>query len=190
VRVGVGIIHKDSSEHPDAYLDILVSRAHEFGINLKRSQPVEYHFGLIPSEMGHAFAGNGIMAVGDAAGQASVLAGEGIRWAMKAGRMAGEVAAEALTANDTSREFLSKYEQRWHARFGRSLKIADAINKKISKWSDDHWDKRLELLKSFTPAQFGRALETDFSAGWSLNLLSNPAFLREGLKGFGERIGL
>lgn len=35
VRVGVGILHTDSDAHPDQYLDVLVERAAEFGVNLQ-----------------------------------------------------------------------------------------------------------------------------------------------------------
>ncbi|MGH9666961.1 MAG: NAD(P)/FAD-dependent oxidoreductase, partial [Bryobacteraceae bacterium] len=103
VRVGVGIIHGDSKEHPDQYLDGFVERSAQFGVNLAGAQPIEYHYGLIPSDgLAKVFTGNGIMGVGDAAGQSSALAGEGIRWAIKAGRMAGAVAGKAIAARDVS----------------------------------------------------------------------------------------
>ena len=97
VRVGVGVIHPDSDAKPDAYLESLVANAGRYGVNLRGAQPIEHHSGLIPSECFAArFAGDGILGVGDAAGQASSLLGEGIRWAIHAGKMAGEVAATAI----------------------------------------------------------------------------------------------
>jgi digeranylgeranylglycerophospholipid reductase len=169
VRVGVGIIHSDSDAHPDAYLDRLVEGADRFGVNLKNAQPVEYHYGLIPSEgMGDPFVGDGIMAVGDAAGQAPALVGEGIRWAIKAGRMAGTVAARAVKAADFSKEFLGQYQKQWASAFGKNLRIAYEINKRISKFGDDDWDRKTELLKSMTPRQFGEALQSNFAAAWAL----------------------
>ena len=50
VRVGVGIIHPDSREDPNQFLDRLVSEADRYGVNLKGAQPIEHHHGLIPSE--------------------------------------------------------------------------------------------------------------------------------------------
>jgi digeranylgeranylglycerophospholipid reductase len=192
VRVGVGILHTDSDAHPDQHLDVLVARAAEFGVDLRGAQPVEYHFGLVPSDgvLG-AFVGDGIMAVGDAAGQPSPLVGEGIRWAIKAGRMAGAVAVDALRANDCSKAFLARYQKQWNAKFGKNLRIAYEINKKIAQWDDDKWDRKTELLKLFTPHQFGEALQANFLAGWAFQLLwSHPTLLKEGFKEVADRLGL
>ena len=107
VRVGVGVIHPDSRENPDDYLDKLVAESGRLGVDLKGAQPVEHHTGLIPSErFVEKFAGDGILGIGDAVGNASSLVGEGIRWAIYAGRMAGEVAAPALAKSDVSRRAL------------------------------------------------------------------------------------
>ena len=63
---------------------------HRFRVDLTGSEVLEYHFGLIPSSgLASQFAGDRIMAVGDAAGQATLVAGEGIRLSMQAGLMAG-----------------------------------------------------------------------------------------------------
>jgi len=192
VRVGVGILHTDSDAHPDRYLDILVARSAEFGIDLKGAQPIEYHFGLVPSDgVLDSFVGDGIMAVGDAAGQPSPLVGEGIRWAIKAGRMAGAVAADAVKANDFSKSFLGRYQRRWNTKFGKNLRIAYEINRKIAQWDDAKWDRKTELLKLFTPYQFGQALQANFMAGWAFQLLwSHPTLLKEGFKEIADRLGL
>src|SRR5258706_6607719 len=80
VRVGVGIIHPDSSANPDSYLDRFLAGLARHGVDVSGAQPVEHHSGLIPSEQfARSFAGNGILGAGDATGQASSLLGEGIR---------------------------------------------------------------------------------------------------------------
>jgi digeranylgeranylglycerophospholipid reductase len=191
VRIGVGIIHADSDEHPDEYLRKLCANAEQFGINLKNAQPIEYHYGLIPSEgLLETLVGNGILGVGDATGQASALVGEGIRWAIKAGTMAGKVAAEAVSAGDCSAQYLRKYEQQWKNTHGTNLRIAYEINKKISRWDDSKWDRKTELLKLFTPQQFGQALQANFLAAWPLRLIcSHPSLMKEGFKEVMERLG-
>ncbi|HEY1758822.1 MAG TPA: NAD(P)/FAD-dependent oxidoreductase [Bryobacteraceae bacterium] len=167
VRVGVGVVHPDSSENPEAYLDRLVSEAHRFGVNLKGAQPVEHHTGLIPSEQfTDRFVGNGIIGVGDAVGNASSLLGEGIRWAIHAGRMAGEVAAKALDKGDVSRAALEPFERQWRKRFGADLRLAHKINVRISGWSDQKWDQRTGLLKLLSPDQFAEALKTNLRGRW------------------------
>ena len=181
VRVGVGIIHPDSQEPPDAYLDRLVGGVSRYGVNLSGAQPLEHHAGLIPSECyASKFAGDGILGVGDAAGQASSLLGEGIRWAIHSGRMAGEVAANAIEKCDTSRRALGEFENRWVKRYGRNLRLAHKINQRISRWDDRKWDERLEVLKLLTPDQFVEALKTNLTGGWLLRFLArNPRALAE-----------
>ena len=185
VRVGVGIIHPDSDAKPDAYLDALVSGAAGYGVNLSGAQPLEHHSGLIPSEcFAPRAAGNGILGVGDAVGQASSLLGEGIRWAIHAGKMAGEVTAEAIEKNDVSRATLSAFEREWGKRNGSNLRLAHKINQRIARWDDRKWDERLEVLKLLTPDQFVEALKTNLTGSWLLrfllrNMLSNPRALAE-----------
>jgi digeranylgeranylglycerophospholipid reductase len=167
VRVGVGVIHPDSRGKPDEYLDALVANADRWGVNLRGAQPIEHHSGLIPSErFAEHFAGDGILGVGDAVGNASSLLGEGIRWAIVAGRMVGEVVAEALDRDDTSRRSLAVFEHRWRGRFGNDLRLAHRINRRIASWSSAKWDQRLELLKLLTPEQFIEALKTNLTGGW------------------------
>lgn len=167
VRVGVGVIHPDSREKPENYLDALVESAGRFGVNLKGAQPLEHHSGLIPSEQFvEKFSGDGILGIGDAVGNASSLLGEGIRWAIHAGRMAGEVASRALQRGDVSRASLEPFERQWRRRFGADLRLAHEINLRISRWDDRKWDQRTELLKLLTPEQFAEALKTNLRGRW------------------------
>jgi digeranylgeranylglycerophospholipid reductase len=181
VRVGVGIIHPDSEAQPDAYLEALVAGAGHYGVNLRGAQPLEHHSGLIPSEcFAPQFAGNGILGVGDAAGQASSLLGEGIRWAIHAGRMAGEAAAAAIGNGDVSRAALSAFERQWVKRFGSDLRLAHKINQRIAHWDNGKWDQRIEVLKLLTPDQFVEALKTNLTGSWLLRFLArNPRALAE-----------
>lgn len=186
VRVGVGIIHPDATARPEDYLDALVKNSAVWGADLSGAQPIEYHFGLIPSEgLATHFVADGILAAGDAAGQASALVGEGIRWAMKAGRLAGAVAAEAIQGNDTSARFLKRYEARWRTEHGKNLSIAHEINKRISGWSDAQWNGGAELLALLTSEQFSEALASHFLARWTARfLLANPKLLKTGARKF------
>lgn len=184
VRAGVGVIHPDSKLNPEAFLDKLIAQAADWGVNLKGAQPIEYHYGLIPSEgMVEPFVGDGILAAGDSAGQPSQLLGEGIRWALFAGRMAGEVCAEALAAGDYSAAFLKRYQDRWMKKYGRDLTIAYEINKRIAAYDDSQWDNKVELMKQLSAPQFARALSSDFSPGfWAGLALSKPTLMWEGVR--------
>jgi digeranylgeranylglycerophospholipid reductase len=192
VRAGVGVIHRDSTADPNEYLDTLMERAQDFGVNVTGAQPLEYHYGLIPSDgVSEAYVADGIVAVGDAAGQASCLVGEGIRWAMKAGLMAGTLAAECVQADDVSKQALSRYHRQWTAAFGRSLRIAHEINKRIARWTDEQWDRRTDLLKAFTPDQFDQAIQSNFTGAWTAKLVwSHPELVRQGFRHVATRLGI
>jgi digeranylgeranylglycerophospholipid reductase len=189
VRVGVGVIHPDDASDPVKLLDSFVASAGRLGVDLTGAQPIEYHFGLIPSDMIETFVGDGILAVGDAAGHASTLVGEGIRWAILAGRMAGRVASSAVKERDISAAFLSRFQSEWLASYGRNLRIANVINRAIAKWDDNKWDEWTEYLAHFSPAEFATGLKTEFSLGWGLGVaLSHPRLAKAGLQKLFERL--
>ena len=186
VRLGVGVIHADTNANPEDYLNRLVENAERFGMDLRGAQPVEYHTGLIPSDgLSERFTGSGIMGVGDAAGQPSALLGEGIRWAIWAGHMSGEVAAESIHSRDYSAAFLSRYEKRWRSKFGANLRAAHEINKRIATWSDERWDWGTDTLARLTPLQFAQALRSDLTG-----MLWNPHVLKTGARELLRRAGL
>ena len=191
VRVGVGIIHPDSSANPEKYLESFVSCSPLLGIDLRNAQAMEYHQGLIPSEMSETFVGDGILGIGDAAGQASTLVGEGIRWAIRAGRMAGELGAEAVQENDVSKHSLARFESQWLQQHGRNLRTAYKINQKISKWDDEKWDQRTELLAMLSPEEFATALQINFTLGWALGVVwAHPRLIRAGFSSVLRKLGL
>jgi len=192
VRLGVGVIHADTNANPEDYLNRLVEKAGKFGMDLRGAQPVEYHTGLIPSDgLSECFVGDGILGAGDSAGQPSALLGEGIRWAIWAGTMAGQTAAESIAAHDNSAAFLSRYDKRWRDKFGANLRVAAQINRRIASWSDDRWDWGTDLLASLTPYQFGQALKTELLGAWAIKAFwSNPRLLKTGAKEILKRAGL
>lgn len=57
--------------------------------------------------------GNGIMVVGDAAGFMGTASSAGIPQALLSGRMAAEVAVEAVSRGDASKGVLKQYEEKW-----------------------------------------------------------------------------
>lgn len=186
VRLGVGVLHPDSGEDARVYLDRIMHDLPQLADKFTGASPVEYHTGLFPSEGPVArFSGDGLLLAGDAGGHGSTLVGEGIRFAIYSGQMAGTVAAEAVKAGDTSAAFLARFDRQWRARFGRDMDIAYMINKRIAGYSDEQWDHALDLMKRLTPAQMAQALRSDFTAGLVLGVLArNPGLLATGGKKF------
>jgi len=186
VRLGVGVLHPDCDDDARAFLDSIVHELPQLSDKFKHASPLEYHTGLFPSEGPlERFSRDGLLLAGDAGGHGSTLVGEGIRFAIYSGQMAGTVAAEAFKAGDTSAVFLGRFDKQWRARFGRDMDISYMINKRIANYSDEQWDNALDLMKRLTPAQVAQALRGDFSAGLVMGVLArNPGLVATGGKKF------
>jgi digeranylgeranylglycerophospholipid reductase len=186
VRLGVGVLRPDVDADAREYLDSFAERLPSLAPAFAGASPIEYHTGLFPSEgVVEHFVGEGLIATGDAAGHGSTLVGEGIRFAIYSGQMAGAVAAEATQAGDTSAQFLERYDREWRARFGREMEISYIVNQRIAAWSDQQWDAGIEILSRLTPAQAADLLRGDYSVGLFLGVLRrNPGLLRTGARKF------
>jgi len=77
---------------------------------------------LVPLTYQLGSYGDGILLAGDAAGHCSAITGEGIHYALRAGRIAGHVGAKALSQNDLTAHRLRSYEHEWRGQFGGDLK--------------------------------------------------------------------
>src|SRR5579863_9554863 len=186
VRLGVGVLHPDCDDDARIYLDSIIHDLPQLTEKFKDASPLEYHTGLFPSEGPVArFSRDGLLLAGDAGGHGSTLVGEGIRFAIYSGQMAGMEAAEAVKAGNTSGAYLERFDKQWRARFGRDMDISYMINKHIASYSDSQWDNALDLMKRLTPAQMAQALRGDFSAGLVLGVLArNPGLIATGGKKF------
>jgi electron transfer flavoprotein-quinone oxidoreductase len=95
--------------------------------------------------------GNGIMVVGDAAGFMSTASSAGIPQALLSGKMAAEVAAEAVSKGDASKDTLKQYEEKW-----RNSLISTLLNnygrRDYFRSTDPNFNKRQSLETYFWPA--------------------------------------
>lgn len=91
---------------------------------------------------------DGVMLVGDAAHQTDPLTGGGILNAMKAGIIAGEVAAKAVSAGDFRKEGLKDYENRWRADLGRHIARSYEYKEFFVKLSDNDFNQLFSSLKN------------------------------------------
>ncbi|MGZ7044013.1 MAG: NAD(P)/FAD-dependent oxidoreductase [Methanobacterium sp.] len=80
---------------------------------------------------------DGLMIVGDAAGHVNPITGGGIDLAAICAKIAGQVSAEAINNNDTSANFLKKYEEMWKAEIGDLIKRSLKYRKIFDKLNDD-----------------------------------------------------
>jgi digeranylgeranylglycerophospholipid reductase len=186
VRLGVGVIRPDVNVDARDYLLTFTERIPQLAPLFKDSSPIEYHTGLFPSEgMMRHFVMDGLMTAGDSAGHGSTLVGEGIRFAIYAGQMAGKVASESAKRGNTSASALSEFDHVWRSRFGRNLEVVLRINKHIAAYTDEQWNSGLETLKCLTPQQAADAIRGDFSVRLLTSIVRrNPSMLNKGARAF------
>jgi digeranylgeranylglycerophospholipid reductase len=172
VRLGVGVVRPDSDAEPRVLLDRLMEAFRDLTRSGSPVGPIESHSGLMPvlAPSATQLVGDGIVAVGDAAGQGSTLLGEGIRYAIAAGRLAGRAIA---TGN------LAAYPREWRRQTGRDLAIAYAVNTRICNYGDAEWDRVIRRLDRLTPRQAAWVFATDFKPRHAVGaLLTDPSLVR------------
>src|SRR5437867_1378698 len=113
-NVGLGLVAlKAGARNARQYLDAWIARRYPEGA--KTACTVG---GVIVHTTIRQTYTDGVLVAGDAAHMINPLSGGGIVNAMKAGRLAGRVAAAAIRAGDTSARRLSAYHARWRELLG------------------------------------------------------------------------
>ncbi|MEM3072251.1 MAG: NAD(P)/FAD-dependent oxidoreductase, partial [Candidatus Bathyarchaeia archaeon] len=87
-----------------------------------------------------------IMLCGEAAGQVIPLTGAGIHTSLVSGKIAGEVAVEALRQNDLSKTSLNRYVERYNLAYGERIAKSRKALTVLEKLSDDDLNKLAEVL--------------------------------------------
>ncbi len=170
VRIGVGIGRPESQADPLEKLQVLMENRLRPLDRLGKVQPVELHYGFIPNEgVRQATVSDGLMMVGDSAGQANPLVLEGIRYAIEFGRLAGEVGANSIAAG-ARRESLMEYEKVWKSKIASKISSALKVQSRWIGLSDEEWDKEIEILRDMTVDEFLDFIKADFSAGKMMKL--------------------
>jgi digeranylgeranylglycerophospholipid reductase len=146
-NVGLGI--RNSKETAYYYLNRFIKKLD--------ATPVELNVGGVPisGPIEKTFT-SGLMVVGDAAGQADPINGAGIENAAICGRIAGEVAVEAIENEDTSSNYLKKYEDRWRLAIGKDLEKSLRYRKIVDKLIDDDFNALAEFLENKDPEKISK----------------------------------
>jgi digeranylgeranylglycerophospholipid reductase len=179
VRLGVGVVRPDSEAEPRLLLESLRAEFVRLVGPSSGSGPLEMHSGLMPVLKPDAttLVGDGIVVTGDAAGQGSTLLGEGIRYAILAGRGAGKAIVAA--GGDYTARGLASYPREWQRMSGRNLKISYAVNERICQFGDDDWDRVIRRMDKLTPKQAAAVFSSSFSPLWALSVLwTDPSLVR------------
>lgn len=174
VRIGVGVGKPESSVDPTERLKQLLETKPGPIKNLGKITPIEFHYGLIPNDgLSRKTVYDNLILVGDSAGQANPLVLEGIRYAIMFGRVAGEVAANAIKSGDTSERSLKKYEENWKKSIQTKINAASKVQSRWIGLSDEEWDKEIEIIKELTPDEFIDFIKADFGLSNIVRLASH-----------------
>ena len=178
VRIGVGVGRPESRLDPLKILNELVEKKVKPLNELSKLQPIELHYGLIPNEgCVRTTTHDGLLLVGDSAGQSNPLILEGIRFAIEFGRLAGEVGAGSLSSGATKQSLIN-YETIWRKMIESRVNSAQKVQSRWLALTDEQWDKEIKILKSISEDEFLDFIRADFTASKMLRLsLHHPQLM-------------
>jgi digeranylgeranylglycerophospholipid reductase len=165
VRIGVGIGRPESTAEPLEKLHKIIEKRFKplDTIGVGKLQPLELHYGFIPNQgVRRNSIADGLIMVGDSAGQSNPLVLEGIRYAIDFGRLAGRVGADSLSRN-SNKESLIEYEQSWRAKVESKIQSALKVQTRWLRLTDEEWDKEIEILRDMTVHEFLDFIKADFT---------------------------
>ena len=159
-----------------------VPTSHYFEMLLRRlgvKKTLNMTAGPIPLGNSGRLVDDGVMLIGDAAGQAKPISGGGIFTGMAAADIAAGVAKEAFEASDFSSGCLSRYEREWKRGIGRELERAALVRRIFQEMDDRHLDMLFRTLEDSSLMDILSTGDIDFPTRLSpLVLAKAPALLR------------
>jgi len=154
-NVGIGILGSRMQRPAIEYLKDFVNSKPE----LRKGRVIEINGGGVP--VGGPIpkmVKDNVLIVGDAARQVNALTGGGIDSAMRAGDIAGDVAAKAVASGDISEKRLMEYDKRWRGQMEKRLKRYLNAKDVLLSMSDDELDR---LAKALQGVEFDKISLTD-----------------------------
>ncbi|HLE64738.1 MAG TPA: NAD(P)/FAD-dependent oxidoreductase [Candidatus Bathyarchaeia archaeon] len=160
-NVGIGLKGSNAKQmldrfianHPNAFAKARVERS--------LAAPVP-----VGGEM-EQYVADSMMLCGDAAGQVIPLTGAGIHTSLVAGRIAGEVAGEAVKAGDTCALVLSKYRERFESLFGHRISNSLKVLESFERLSDED----LNIIADYLEGQDLVEMANGFSPTRAIGLM-------------------
>lgn len=142
VGVGVRRIHV---EPPIAHLKRFVDSDPRFS----EAEVLTVNGGITPvSGVVERVVDDGVMLVGDAAGQLIPCTGAGVHAGVVAGMIAGEVAAGSALEGDVAASRLSEYERQFDAAWGKRIRDSRRVVEMLDRFSDDDLNTFAGVLTS------------------------------------------
>ena len=100
---------------------------------------------------------------------------EGIRYAIKFGRVAGKVAADAIENGKTDESSLYPYEENWRKAIESKINSAGKVQDRWIGLSDKEWDRELDIISELKTEEFLDFIKAEFGLSNMLKLaVSHP----------------
>ncbi len=171
VRIGTGVGRPESVADPIKLLNSILEAKLKPLEELGNIQPIELHYGFIPNEGSRkSTIFDGLLLVGDSAGQANPLVLEGIRFAIEFGKIAGEIGAKSLLMGCT-RESLREYEILWKERVDSKIKSSLKVQSRWLRMNNDSWDREVEIIRQMTAEEFVDFIKAQFTTSKLMKLM-------------------
>lgn len=169
-RIGLGI--SEGNTPPLMLLEALLSK-----LGVRRM--LNLTAGPIPLGNKGRIVSDGVMLIGDAAGQAKPISGGGIYTGMAAADIAARVALESAEEQDFSVQKLSRYEREWRGGMGKELSRAMVARKIFREMDDENLNDLFRTLSSSSIARVLAEGDIDFPTRISpLALAAEPSLWR------------
>jgi digeranylgeranylglycerophospholipid reductase len=153
-NVGIGVRKPYAKKKAIEYLREFVDKRPE----LRKGSVLEVNSGGVPvGGLMKDMVTDNFMVVGDAAHHVNPIHGGGIGEAWVGGMVAGEVAAEAIKAKDTSKKFLNNYNKLWWEKRGNKMKKLVKFREVIEAFSDQDLNWIVDYLNGEDLVDFSRS---------------------------------
>ncbi len=173
VRIGVGIGKPESLIDPLKVLNNIIENKFKPLAELGIIQPIEYHYGYIPNQGArNCSVFEGLILVGDSAGQSNPLVLEGIRHAIEFGRLAGQIGSASLSSY-CSKNSLMGYEHEWKKQLSSRIESALRVQSRWIGLTDDEWDREISILRDMSVDEFIDFISSEFSPRKMIKLALN-----------------
>ena len=166
-RVGLGT---DQSKGVRELLDKLLDQ------RFPESKILGFNAGSIPIGPVAKSVSDGVLLVGDAAGQAKPTSGGGIYTGVSCAKIAAEVAMGALSSGNVRAPALASYESRWREKFEAELNFGMLAHDYLSKMSDENLNEIFEAADNpELLALIGEHGDIDYPSHVAKALIKRPA---------------
>lgn len=145
-RVGLCVDPRIAGRAPLYYLERLLAEHPQASRRFRRAVMERKLAGLIPI-LGprRPTAADGLLVVGDAAGQVKATSGGGIYFSLIAGRLAAQAAGGYVGGDGMA---LRRYEREWRRRFGREIKVTVFARVVLNRLTDSDLNRLIAAISA------------------------------------------